>query len=293
MERLSNSAPDTFKSYLTLTKPGILMGNGINALGGFLLASKGQINPLLFLLMFLGLTGVMAAGCVINNCIDKDLDSKMQRTQSRALVQGTINIKQALLFASILGALGLFVLAKYVNLLSFYLGLFGLVVYILFYSYSKYYSSYGTLIGSFAGAVPPVIGYCAVTHAFDLGASLLFLILICWQMPHFYAIALYRLEDYRLGDIPTTPLKKGLRATQIQMLLYVLGFMFSVSLLTHFGLTNRLFLIGMLGFSLYWLYLSIKGFFEKDSVAWGRRMFLFSLMIIMVFSLLIPFCVNA
>ena len=151
------------RSYYLLTKPGIIMGNLITTGGGFALASRGDFNPWLFLTTMIGLGFVIASACVFNNAIDREHDRKMDRTKNRPLATGAISLKNAIVFAVILGILGAVTLGYFTNLLTAATAVFGVLVYVLLYSFSKYQSIHGTLVGSISGAVPPVVGYCAVT----------------------------------------------------------------------------------------------------------------------------------
>src|SRR5574342_297827 len=148
--------------YIKLTKPGIIMGNAITAAAGFMLASKGHFNIWLFLATISGLSLIVAAGCVFNNYMDRNAGKKMIRTQARALAAGTISVRNALIFAIALGAAGSAILAFFTNVLTLFIAYTGFVIYVFFYSLLKYRTMYGTEIGSIAGAVPPVAGYCAV-----------------------------------------------------------------------------------------------------------------------------------
>ena len=182
-----------FKQYLQVTKPGIIFGNLISVIGGFLLASKGHIDYPLFVWTLLGVSLVVASGCVFNNYIDRDIDRKMERTKNRVLVKGLISPEASLVYATLLGIAGFMLLWFGANPLACWLGVMGFVVYVGVYSlYMKRHSVYGTLIGSLSGAAPPVIGYCAVTGDFDSGAAILLAIFSLWQMPHSYAIAIFR-----------------------------------------------------------------------------------------------------
>ncbi|MGZ9914588.1 heme o synthase, partial [Escherichia coli] len=179
-----------FKQYLQVTKPGIIFGNLISVIGGFLLASKGSIDYPLFIYTLVGVSLVVASGCVFNNYIDRDIDRKMERTKNRVLVKGLISPAVSLVYATLLGIAGFMLLWFGANPLACWLGVMGFVVYVGVYSlYMKRHSVYGTLIGSLSGAAPPVIGYCAVTGEFDSGAAILLAIFSLWQMPHSYAIA--------------------------------------------------------------------------------------------------------
>ncbi len=279
----------SIKTYISLTKPGIIMGNLITAAGGFALASRGVFDFSLLGFTLLGISLVIGSGCVFNNYIDRRMDAKMARTRNRALVKGLISIQKALIYAFILGILGVLILGYGTNSLTTYLTVFGLLAYVFLYSFSKYHTVYGTLIGSIAGAMPPVIGYTAVTSSLDLGALLLFLIVGFWQMPHFYAIAIYRLKEYTAAAIPVFPLKKGIKRTKIHMFLYVMGFIVVSSLLFLFHFTGYAYLgvTWILGGA--WLYLAYKGFKAPNNVVWARKMFLFSLIVIMGVCITIPF----
>lgn len=276
-----------FKSYYLLTKPGIIYSNVLTATGGFFLAAKGHFDILLFLAMLFGLGFVIASACVFNNYIDRGIDSKMTRTQKRALVTKQISVSQALLFAAILGIFGFSLLLFYTNLLTAFVAFIGFFFYVVIYSIWKRRSEFGTVVGSVSGAVPPVVGYCAVTNRFDIGALLLFFILVVWQMPHFYAIATFRSKDYAAASIPVLPLKKGMQQTKVQMLLYIIAFLISVTLLTLLRYTGYLFLLVILALGIYWLVIAVQGFYSHDEKHWARQMFFFSLILIGAFSILL------
>jgi protoheme IX farnesyltransferase len=207
-----------FKTYLNLTKPGIIAGNLMTTMGGFALASRGTIDYFLFLMTIVGLGLIIASACVWNNFLDRKIDARMKRTQNRALVQGTISLRTARRFAIVLGLSGGLLLALYTPWITSVTACLGFCIYTLVYSFWKKNSQYATFIGSLAGAVPIVVGYTAVTGSLDLGAFFLFLLMILWQMPHFFSIALYRLNDYTAAALPVLPVVKGISTTKIHML---------------------------------------------------------------------------
>lgn len=274
------------KSYFMLTKPGIIFGNAITAAGGFALASKGHFDLRLFLAVLIGLSLLIASACVSNNYIDRNMDKMMVRTRNRALVRGVISTRKALVFACILGVLGILLLA-FINLLTVFIALFGFFVYVLVYSLSKYRSSYATVIGSIAGGIPPVVGYSAVVNSFDTGAFFLFLIIALWQMPHFFSIAMYRLEDYLAASIPVLPITKGVYLTKVHMMRYIIAFSVTISMLTIFGYTGYAYLIVVGLVSFIWLLLCLNGFRVDNHQLWGRQMFRFSLLVIVVLCIMI------
>lgn len=269
------------KTYYMLTKPGIIFGNLITTVGGFALGSIGRMNYGLFLATLIGLGCVIASSCVFNNYIDRNTDKKMARTENRALVKGHISIRSAIIFAILLGLAGVAVLVVYTNVLTVVGALIGFFFYVIMYSFLKYFSSHATLIGSISGAMPPVIGYCAASNRFDVGAIILFAILVLWQMPHFFSIAVYRFDDYAAAAIPVLPVKKGMQNTKIQMVIYIVAFIISALMLTAFGYMGYVYAIvaGVLG--VFWLLLGIKGFKSSNDKVWARKMFAVSLGVIM------------
>ena len=290
MERLSVlTFSCAIKAYCLLTKPGIIIGNAITTSAGFLLASRGYVNFWLFLTILIGLSLIIASACVFNNYIDREADEKMGRTKNRALVKGLIAPRRAVTFAIFLGLLGTLFLALFSNLLTLSIALCGFFVYVILYSFSKYYSIHATLIGSVAGAVPPVVGYCAVSNHLDAGAWILFAMIALWQMPHFFAIAIFRLEDYAAASIPILPIEKGLYITKIHMLIYILAFIGASCMLMAFNYVGNAFLIVAALLGIAWLCLCIKGFKCDNDKLWARKMFFFSLIVIMGISIIIPF----
>lgn len=276
-------------NYYLLTKPGIIFGNVVTFAAGFLLASKGNIDLQIFFATLIGLIFIIASAAVFNNYIDRHIDKKMKRTKNRSLATGSISKIHAITFATTLGAIGTLILLIYANLLTFLLTALGFFVYVILYSLWKRHTIYGTAIGSISGALPPVIGYCAVSNHLDIGALILFSMMVLWQMPHFFAIAITHLNDYIKADIPVLPVKKGMQRTKVQMLIYIFGFIFAAAFLTMFGYTGYLYLSTAIIFGLAWLGLCLKGFFSKNNSVWGRQMFRFSLILIMSICIVIPF----
>lgn len=269
------------KTYYMLTKPGIIMGNVVTMAAGFALASQGQIDYMLFLETLLGLGFVIASAGVFNSYLDRAADAKMSRTKNRPLVKGTISSQNALIFASLLGIIGVSILGIFTNLLTVFVAFTGFFVYLVLYAFWKYRSFYGTLVGSIAGAVPPVVGYCAVSNRFDVAAFILFMILLLWQMPHFFAIAIYHLKDYSAASIPVLPIQRGIPITKVHMLLYIIAFTFTALMLSILGYTGSAYLIIVALLGMSWLALCAYGFNNSNDIQWARKMFVYSLVVIM------------
>lgn len=283
---------DRLKTYYSLTKPGVLYGNVITGVAGFLLASSyfRTFDMWLFGATILGMALVIASACVLNNFLDQDIDSKMERTKKRAMVQGAIKGRNAVLFSASLGVLGLVVLAFFTNWLVTGIGLGGFIVYVVLYGMlSKRLSIHGTLVGSISGAAPVLAGYVAVSGRIDAGAIIAFAILFLWQMPEFYSIAIYRHDEYKAAGIPVMSVIKGIKSTKRQIYMYTAAFVTATLLLTAYGYTGYVYalVMGLLG--AYWLWLGAKGFearTKKASEGWARKMFRFSLVTILAVSLM-------
>ena len=274
---------ETIKKYILVTKPGIVFGNLISVMGGLLLASRGHIDINLLLCTLIGMSMVIAAGCVFNNYIDRNLDRKMTRTQNRILAKGLMSPGVALLYGALLGVAGTALLWAATNILSVAIVLAGLTIYVGLYSlYLKRHSVYGILTGSLAGAAPPLAGYCAVRNSFDMGAVILLVIFSLWQMPHSYAIAVFRYRDYVAAEIPVLPVKRGIPATKKHVMGYMMGFVAATLMPTLGGYTGYSYLAVAAAMGLSWLSLAWRGYRTSDDRGWAKKLFVSSILIITV-----------
>lgn len=276
------------KSFYVLTKPGIIYGNLLTTAGGFLFGANLRPDFLLLCITLLGTALVIACGCVVNNYIDRDIDKHMKRTKKRALVSGEISGPAALIYASLLGISGLLILSFGTNALTVLLGTIALISYALVYTFAKRVTVHGTLIGTVPGAIPPVAGYTAAVNQLDVSAWLLFTIMVFWQMAHFYAIAIYRLRDYKAARIPVMPAVHGIFTTKLQILLYACGFTVCITLLGWLSYAGLIFLAVMIPLSIWWLIIIFGGLFATDDVAWAKKIFGISLLVLTAFS----FCLS-
>jgi protoheme IX farnesyltransferase len=278
---------DVIKKYFLVSKPGIIFGNLITAAGGFFLAAKGQIDIAVLLPTAVGISLVVASGCVFNNCIDRNLDRKMVRTRNRVLAQRRISTKYAVIYASLLGIAGAALVRAATNMLSIAIILTGFAIYVGVYSlYLKRNSVYGALIGSLAGAAPPLAGYCAVSGCFDMGALILLSIFSLWQMPHCYAIAIFRSDDYAAAEIPVLPVKQAMPAVKRHILGYILAYIAATLMPTFAGYTGYSYLAVAAALSLSWLYLAWSGYKTSDDRLWAKKLFVFSILSIFILSIM-------
>lgn len=271
-----------------LTKPGVTYGNLITAVAGYLFAAAGVIDWSVFAMLTIGTWFVIASACVINNYLDRDIDSKMERTKKRPLLTGEVTSGQALVFGAALGISGTILLSIFTNYWVVGAGVLGWVTYVWLYGMlGKRKSVHGTLVGSVSGSAPILAGYLAASGTIDLGAILVFSALFFWQMPEFYSIAIYRKDEYATAGVPVITVTKGVRPAIVHIFGYTMAFVVSAILLTVFGYAGMTYAVVMGASCLYWLWLAVKGLRTANPEAWARGMFRFSLLILLVFSLMI------
>jgi protoheme IX farnesyltransferase len=161
-------------------------------------------------------------------------------------------------------------------------GLIGLFFYLVVYGLAKRRTAWSTLLGSVSGATPLVAGYTAVTNQLDGAALALFLIMVCWQMPHFYAIAIYRIKEYGAAGLPVLPIAKGIKRTKLEIFVYTALFTLSVLALTALGYTGRIYAIIVGLAAIWWLNQAIQGFSTISDTKWARSMFFSSLKVLLI-----------
>ncbi|MDH4618378.1 heme o synthase [Brevibacillus sp. AY1] len=271
------------KDLVALTKPRIIRLNLIAAFGGYWVASQWNFDLWTLLWMLLGSTLTMASACVFNNYLDRDFDTKMERTRDRALPQGRMKPQGVLLYAIVLGVAGISILFVLVNALVGWLGLLALFVYDVIYTlWLKRHSTWSTSIGGISGALPPVIGYCAVTGELDAGAWILFALLFLWQPAHFWSLAIRRVEEYRAAGFPLLPVVKGITRTKKQMIPYIL-LLFPASILMYtYDYVGIYFLVISIVLALVWLVHTLYGFSAKEEEKWAKTNFFISINYLMI-----------
>lgn len=273
-----------------LIKIGIVNSNLITTFAGFWLAvvftgASFMANWGTFLLTMAGSALVIAGGCIINNWFDVDIDPKMKRTMSRPTVTGYFSLRTVLLMGIITSAAGL-ILLLFTTVQAALFAFAGWFIYVVAYTmWSKRRYTLNTVIGSFSGAMPPLIGWAAIDPSMHIVPFVMFLIMFVWQTPHFLALAMKKTEDYREAGIPMLPVVHGFEFTKRQIVIYIacllpLPFMLA-SLGTTFVVIATLLNIG-------WLVLGFRGFFMKEDLKWASWMFVYSLnYLIILFPLMI------
>jgi protoheme IX farnesyltransferase len=286
LARLKTLDTSEVNKYYRLTKPGIVYSNAMTAAAGFLFASDGHVKLWNLLILLFGTSLIIASACVFNNYIDRGIDAKMKRTKKRATANGKISALSVNIYATILGVLGFAVLA-HTNLTTFLIGVLAFFSYVVLYGIAKRKTIHGTLVGTIPGAASLVAGYTAVSGRLDLATLLLFLILLTWQMAHFYSIAIFRLKDYKSAGLPVMPVVKGVKSTKLQIIAYIFVFIIVTIDLSFFGYTGLSFLFVMSGLGMYWLFKAIDGFKVRSDTKWARDMFGYSLIVLLVLSVMV------
>ena len=270
-----------WREYFELTKPRVVFLLAFTALVGMCLATPGW--PPLDAVVF-GLVGISlgaGAGGAINQVIDQRADAMMQRTRARPLPRGRIEIRAALIFALGLCAVSMLVLGLLVNPLTSWLTLASMVGYSVVYTvYLKRATPQNIVIGGAAGAMPPVLGWTAVTGSLDPQALLLFLIIFAWTPPHFWALAIHRRDDYARAGIPMLPVTHGVAFTRLHILLYT-GVLFAVSLLPFVTkMSGTLYLLGALTLGAGFVYQAIS-LYGAGGIERSMKVFRFSIYYLM------------
>lgn len=285
-----NSSRVTFKELQQIIKMGLVQGNLIPAFAGswlaIVLANHSFLSSIpQILMMLVGSTLIMGGACALNNYYDQDIDSIMPSKQQRPTVNERISNRNLLLLSfgmMLVGEAFLFAL----NVPSGVIGLLGIVGYVSFYSiWSKRHTVWNTVIGSFPGAVPPLIGWTAIEGNISMVAVALFLVIFCWQPIHFYALAIKRKDEYSMAHIPMLPSVKGFKRTRVSMFIWLVFLLPLPLLLSNLG-TTFIILASLL--NLGWLYLGLTSFKkDSDQTKWATKMFIYSLNYLVVFFVLV------
>ncbi|MGL6145861.1 MAG: heme o synthase [Macrococcoides caseolyticum] len=280
----------TFKDVKAIVKLGLVQGNLIPAFAGafiaIMLSGRSFLSSIPELLtMLFGTTLIMAGSCALNNFYDQDIDSIMPSKQDRPSVTGkvsTASILQLSLVLMIVGEMLLFTINIETGIIGF-LGIFGYVV--LYSVWSKRHLVSNTIIGSFPGAIPPLVGYAAIEPSLSSTAWMLFVIMFIWQPAHFYALAIKRSEEYALAGIPMLPSVKGFKRTRLSMLFWVMLLLPTPFFMQELG---TVFMVLASVLNLGWLLLAISGFRSNvKENKWAMTMFVYSLNYLMIFFVMI------
>ena len=255
-----------YKAYLESSKPRVVLLMIFTSFIGILLADPLQLNFKILILGNLGIALMSLSAGSINPLLDQRIYSIMQRTKSRPLVSGVLKTKNVVLYASIMAIIGFFILYFYINTLTAWLTFGSLIGYAFIYTiYLKRSTPQNIVIGGAAGATPPLLGWTAMTGQIDLIAVILFLIIFTWTPPHFWALALFRKEEYFAAKIPMLPVTHGEQYTRVHITLYTLMLTIVSFLPFIIQFSSHFYLIGALILNIVFLYYVIKMQVSKNN----------------------------
>ncbi len=273
---------ETVRAYAELMKPGIVLWLLITAYCAMVVAHHGlpPIGQTIFTLVGLGLS---AGGAhAVNMWYDRDIDKIMKRTRKRPIVTGRVRPQDALIFGILCGAVAFAGMGLLVNWLAAASSLAGYLFYVFVYTiWLKRRSAQNIVIGGAAGAFPPIVGWAGATGHLGIAPGLMFLLIFMWTPPHFWALALYKQEDYRNANIPMMPIVRGASKTKVQSLVYaVLSLGVSLTLyLTH--TVSEVYLVAAVVLGVTFVMYNVKLLREPASdLRWAKRTFRFSLIYI-------------
>ena len=267
--------------YYELCKPRVVALMVFTALVGMLLAAPGGVGLDVLIFGLGGIALMAAAAAAINHLADRHIDAVMARTRGRPLPAGTLSVREVLVFAAVIGTLGFVILMTRVNTLTAVLTLLSLVGYALVYTlFLKRRTPQNIVIGGAAGAMPPLLGWTAVTGHPDAHGLLLFLIVFTWTPPHFWALALYRKQEYAKAGIPMLPVTHGEALTRLHILLYTVLLVVITVLPYLTRMSGPLYLLGAMGLGSGFLYQAWK-LYRVPSKERALRTFFYSIVYLM------------
>jgi|TARA_B100002052_G_scaffold144843_1_gene132383 protoheme IX farnesyltransferase len=272
-------------SFLDLCKPKIVLLLTLTALVGMLLTIEFYSNIFSGLGSLLGFAFLAASSAALNQIFDRETDKNMERTKKRPLAKGDITLSQALTFTAVLLFVGSSMLLYFSNLLTLLITTFGFIFYSLVYTiYLKWTTPQNIVIGGLSGALPPLIGWTAVTNEISLLPLILVLIIFLWTPPHFWPLAIDRMEEYKKEGVPMMPIAKGVSRTKKEMVIYAV-LLLGASLSPFFyGLTGYFYLISTTALNLYFIYLCIS-YLNDDNNQLSMKIFNFSVRYMLLFFL--------
>jgi protoheme IX farnesyltransferase len=272
----------TCQDYYELTKPKVVLLLLLTALVGMCLASDSWISWQILTAGLIGIGFLSSAAAVVNHVVDRKIDGKMARTFNRPVAKGKVTPQKALIFAAVLTIVGYAILELWVNRLTAVLTLAGLLGYAVVYTmYLKRATPQNIVIGGLAGAIPPLLGWTAVTGEIHAHALLLVLIVFTWTPPHFWALAIHREKDYAKAKVPMLPVTHGIEFTKTSILLYTV-LLCVVCLLPYLvGMSGLIYLIGSTLLNAGFLYYAWKLKFTSTEQT-AMETFKFSIIHLMV-----------
>ncbi|MDG2249205.1 MAG: heme o synthase [Gammaproteobacteria bacterium] len=247
MTEITSNIAASWRDFYEMCKPRVVMLMILTSLVGMFLAVPGMVPIDILILGNLGIALVAASGAVVNHLIDRKIDIMMKRTHNRPLPQGRVDARQTIIFAIAIGVTGMGILLYWVNPISAWLTLASFVGYAFIYTgYLKHATPQNIVIGGLSGAMPPLLGWSAVTGTIEPDALVLVLIIFAWTPPHFWALAIHRKDEYAKSGVPMLPVTHGEFVTKVHIIVYTVMLVI-VSVFPYFsGMSGLLYLASAL-----------------------------------------------
>ena len=277
-----------WRDYYEMCKPNVVLLMLLTSLVGMFMAIPGMVPWPIIIWGNLGIAMAAGSAAAVNHVIDHRIDGQMGRTSNRPVAKGKVKPLHALIFAAILAVIGLGILYVLVNPMTAWLTLASSIGYAFVYTgYLKRATPQNIVIGGLAGAMPPLLGWVAVTGTLDPNALLLVLIIYAWTPPHFWALAIHKRDEYAKVEIPMLPVTHGLEFTGLQILLYTVLLIISTMLPYVVGMSGFIYLVGVTLLNirfLYWALRLYRGAYEKAAMKtfWYSIIYLMLLFVLLL-----------
>jgi protoheme IX farnesyltransferase len=282
-----NASNQNWRDYYEMCKPNVVLLMLLTSLVGMFMAIPGMVPWPVLLWGNAGIAMLAGSAAVVNHVIDRRIDGQMGRTHNRPVAKGKVAPAHALLFAAMLAIFGMGVLYVLVNPLTAWLTLASSIGYAFIYTgYLKRATPQNIVIGGLAGAMPPLLGWVAVTNSLDANALLLVLIIYAWTPPHFWALAIHKRDEYAKVEVPMLPVTHGLEFTGLQVLLYTVLLVISTMLPYVVGMSGFIYLVGVTVLNirfLYWAWRLFRGAYQEAAM----KTFWYSIIYLMVLFVLL------
>jgi protoheme IX farnesyltransferase len=277
-----------WRDYYEMCKPNVVLLMLLTSLVGMFMAVPGMVPWPVLIWGNLGIAMAAGSAAAVNHVIDRRIDGQMGRTSNRPVAKGKVKPLHALIFAAVLAVVGLGILYVLVNPMTAWLTLASSIGYAFIYTgYLKRATPQNIVIGGLAGAMPPLLGWVAVTGTLDPNALLLVLIIYAWTPPHFWALAIHKRDEYAKVEIPMLPVTHGLEFTGLQILLYTVLLIISTMLPYIVGMSGFIYLVGVTLLNirfLYWALRLYRGAYEKAAMKtfWYSIIYLMLLFVLLL-----------
>ncbi|MDC9719263.1 MAG: heme o synthase [Gammaproteobacteria bacterium] len=287
-EATAATARINWHDYYEMCKPNVVLLMLLTSLVGMFMAVPGMVPWPVLIWGNLGIAMAAGAAAVVNHVIDRRIDGKMGRTHNRPVAIGKVQPNHALMFAAVMALVGISILYVLVNPLTAWLTLASSIGYAFIYTgYLKRATPQNIVIGGIAGAMPPLLGWTAVTNSLDANALLLVLIIYAWTPPHFWALAIHKRDEYAKVEIPMLPVTHGLEFTGLQVFLYTLLMIIATMLPYVVGMSGFIYLVGVTLLNirfLYWAWRLYRGAYKQVAMKtfWYSIIYLMLLFVLLL-----------